>query len=116
MACLEAEWGTIIHDQVDHANTLGDLVQILTNGVMNNYPLVMVRMWALHREMQDGSDWFQHFNKKLELVDYAQLKELMEDRYQAAFFLAISSTKDDKVRKYIVEKTTEAEDALLRRS
>ena len=41
----------------------------------------MVRMWALHREMQDGSDWFQHFNKKLELVDYAQLKELMEDRY-----------------------------------
>ena len=34
----------------------------------------------------------------------------MEDRYKTAFFLAISTTKDDELRKYMLEKATKAED------
>ena len=70
-------------------------------------------MWAFHKKMQDGSNWFQHFNNKLKMVDYAKLKELMEDWYKAGFFLTISTTKHDKLRKFMNEKATEAVDARI---
>ena len=68
MVSLEAKWGTVIQDQVDHAKTLSNLMSILTITVMNNHPLNVFRMWALHKEMQDRSNWFQHFNNKLKMV------------------------------------------------
>ena len=38
----------------------------------------------------------------------------MEDRYKTAFFLAISTTKDDKLKMYMLEKATKAEDKRMK--
>ena len=42
------------------------------------------------------------------------MKELVEDTYKTAIFLAISTTKDDEPRKYMLEKATEAEDKRIK--
>ena len=107
MTCLDPEWGTVIQDQVNNAKDLNELMKILTVVVMNNYPLVAVRMWVLPEEAPERTTFFQHLNHNLELVDFSKLKELVGDCYKTAFFFAISTTKDNKLHKWMLEKPTE---------
>ena len=86
MTCLEPEWATCIQDKVSHTKNLNELMNILTVTVMNNYSLITVRMWALHKEAPEGTTFFQHFNRTLELLDFSKLKELCKDCYKTAFF------------------------------
>ena len=88
MTCLVPEWVTCFQDQVSNAKDVNEL--------MNNYPLVAVRMWVLHEEAPEGTTFFQHFNLKLELIDISKLKELWEDRYKTAILLVKYTTKDNE--------------------
>ena len=90
MTCLAPEWATVIQDQVDTAKALDELLMV---AVMHNYPLIAMRMWALHEEHPPGQTFFQHFNRKLELVEFTQLKELVQNRCKTAFFLSYFHNK-----------------------
>ena len=54
MSFLDPEGATCIQDQIDNAKTLEELMNILMVTVMNNYPLVAMRMWALQEEAAEG--------------------------------------------------------------